>query len=349
MTIPAAFPPLRLSRRLAALITVLATVCAHAHAQQDGGQDVASPAPAPPAQSAKPTQAVADFNTCAKPVYPRASLRAEQVGTVMLAFLIGSDGAVKDAKVVKSSGFPLLDMAAQDGVRRCKFKPSRVDGQAVEAWMKMQYVWSLGGPDPAHAAAALAAARAGAERGEPASQHRLGSIYMDGAGIARNRAEAAAWWRKAAEQGYVPAYLSLGMASQTGYGAEPDPAQAMTWFRKAADHGMPAAQHMLGFMLVGGAGVPGDKEAAREMFRKAAAQGWAPSQAYYGMMLLEDKVPDSLEQGLALLRKAAAQGDNTGQFFLARCHETGHGVPLDLAKAAALYETAAFGGNTPLP
>lgn len=342
MTISAAFSPSRLPRRLAAMIAVLASVCAHA--QQDAGQAIASPAPA---QRAKATMAVVDFSTCAKPDYPLASLRAGQVGAVVLAFLIGSDGTVKDAKLVTSSGFPLLDMAAQDGVRRCRFKPSRVDGKAVEAWMKMQYVWSLGGLDPAQNAAGLAAARTGAERGAPASQHHLGLIYMEGTGVARNPAEALAWWRKSAQQGYVPAYLSLGQASQTGDGAEPDPAQALIWFRKAAEHGLPEAQHMVGYMLMGDAGVAADKEAARESFRKAAARGWAPAQARYGIMLLEDKVPDSMEQGLALLRKAVAQGDNAGRFSLARCYETAHGVPLDLAKAAALYETAAFGGNKP--
>ncbi|MES3024575.1 MAG: energy transducer TonB [Pseudomonadota bacterium] len=95
--------------------------------------------PAPPAQEplAKPKQ------SCAKPVYPRASLRHEQQGTVTLAFLIGTDGTVQDSRIVKSSGFPLLDTAAVEGISKCQFKPARENDAPKAAWMRMQYVWSL--------------------------------------------------------------------------------------------------------------------------------------------------------------------------------------------------------------
>jgi protein TonB len=106
------------------------------------------PRPAPPAQAApnpNPVRipAVADFNTCAKPEWPKASLRNEETGTVTLSFLIGVDGRVADSKIVKSSGFRDLDKAAVTGISKCRFKPGMNDGKPEQAWMQMQYVWTL--------------------------------------------------------------------------------------------------------------------------------------------------------------------------------------------------------------
>lgn len=101
----------------------------------------AAPAPANP--NPVRVAAVADFNTCAKPEWPKASLRNEETGTVTLSFLIGTDGRVADSKVTKSSGFRDLDKAALRGIAQCRFKPGMVDGKPEQAWMQMQYVWTL--------------------------------------------------------------------------------------------------------------------------------------------------------------------------------------------------------------
>ena len=103
--------------------------------------------PTPPAPAANPNpvrlSAVADFNTCAKPEWPKASLRNEETGTVTLQFLIAVDGRVVDSKVMKSSGFRDLDKAALAGIGKCRFKPAMVDGKPEQASMTMQYVWTL--------------------------------------------------------------------------------------------------------------------------------------------------------------------------------------------------------------
>ncbi|MCE3604341.1 TonB family protein [Massilia sp. P8910] len=344
MTVPVPLP--RLPRRLALMLAVLACVSTNAFAQDAGGT-MPVDVQAPPALSAKPVKPAIKPGSCAKPVFPKAALRSMQEGTVTLSFLIGTSGAVQDAKIVKSSGFHLLDLAAIDGIRRCVFNPTMVDGKAEQSWMQMQYVWTLDGPSATEAAVPLATVRAAAQRGEPASQLRLGTIYMTGEGVARDPAEAVAWWRKAADQGDLKAHLSLAVALHYGDAGKPDLAQAMAWYRKAADLGMPEAQNMLGLLLSEGTGVPADKLAAREWFRKAAAQGWARSQAYYGKLLLDDNTPEGIEQGVALLSRAAAQDDFVGQYFLGQCYDTGRGVPQDKAMAATLFEKAALGGSKP--
>lgn len=104
---------------------------------------VVAPVAAAPKAAPVHVAAVVDANACQKPEYPRASLRAEEQGTVTLAFLIGTDGRVVDSKVDTSSGFSALDKAARNGLSLCKFKPATVDGKPEQAWMKMQYVWKL--------------------------------------------------------------------------------------------------------------------------------------------------------------------------------------------------------------
>ena len=105
---------------------------------------VPAPQPVAPAPTGIVTvPAVVDFNTCAKPAYPRKSLRNEEQGTVVLQFLIGVDGRVADSKVEKSSGFRDLDSAARNALGQCRFKPGLADGKPQQSWVKVQYVWKL--------------------------------------------------------------------------------------------------------------------------------------------------------------------------------------------------------------
>jgi TonB family protein len=84
--------------------------------------------------------------TCAKPVWPREAQRYELEGTTELGFRIAADGHVDEARVLKSSRWPLLDAAAVQGILGCRFEATRPN--PGPASLKMQYVWSL--PPSAH-------------------------------------------------------------------------------------------------------------------------------------------------------------------------------------------------------
>jgi protein TonB len=84
-----------------------------------------------------------NFDTCAKPEYPKSSLRNEETGTSTISFLISADGSVKDSKITRSSGFRDLDKAAVAALSKCRFKPATENGQAVETWSPVAYVWNL--------------------------------------------------------------------------------------------------------------------------------------------------------------------------------------------------------------
>lgn len=113
----------------------LALACASIYTQANA----ADPVPAP----GKRVPAVVDFGSCARPVWPVGAIAANKTGTVTLSFLIAADGKLKGSKIVKSSGHGELDEAARTGIEKCTFKPAMLDGNPVESWAMMRYVWTL--------------------------------------------------------------------------------------------------------------------------------------------------------------------------------------------------------------
>src|SRR5581483_3350307 len=92
-------------------------------------------APPPPVHQAVRVAAVIDAkHGCAEPEYPAASQRLGEAGTVVLQFLIGVDGRIKDSRIARSSGYPRLDEAARDALGSCRFTPGTVDGKPEESW-----------------------------------------------------------------------------------------------------------------------------------------------------------------------------------------------------------------------
>ncbi len=100
----------------------------------------APPAPiAPVVQSAKMDMSVG----CQKPQYPETSRLANEQGAVTVGYLIGADGSIKDSKIMSSSGFKRLDSAARDALSLCKFQAGTENGQFVDSWARIKYVWRL--------------------------------------------------------------------------------------------------------------------------------------------------------------------------------------------------------------
>ena len=65
------------------------------------------------------------------PRYPPQALRRGESGTVTVRVQIGADGVPGEVSVANSSGSRLLDRAAQDAVRRWRFRPALANGQPV--------------------------------------------------------------------------------------------------------------------------------------------------------------------------------------------------------------------------
>lgn len=99
-------------------------------------QPAADPfADAPPALPAgPPAGAMLGVAFSTRPTYPREALRARIQGRVLLEVLVGTDGTPLKVTISESSGNRELDDAARREVlKRWRFHPAVVDGQAIEA------------------------------------------------------------------------------------------------------------------------------------------------------------------------------------------------------------------------
>jgi len=75
------------------------------------------------------------------PEYPDIARQANVDGTVMMQVLVGKDGKVKDAKVVKSVA--MLDAAAIAAVRQWIFKPALSNNKPVAVWVAVPMKFTL--------------------------------------------------------------------------------------------------------------------------------------------------------------------------------------------------------------
>ena len=75
------------------------------------------------------------------PVYPPLAKQARVSGTVQLIGVIAKDGTIQQLQV--SSGHPLLVKAALDAVRQWVYRPTLLNGQAVEVIAPIDVIFTL--------------------------------------------------------------------------------------------------------------------------------------------------------------------------------------------------------------
>jgi len=102
---------------------------AAAEAQAAIAQPIRAPVARAPERSEPP--ALIERSRVA-PIYPRASRRAGEAGTVVLRLTVGVSGTVLATDVLSSSGFDRLDQAAQAAARQWRFSPGTRQGVPVE-------------------------------------------------------------------------------------------------------------------------------------------------------------------------------------------------------------------------
>jgi len=80
------------------------------------------------------------------PEYPIASRRRREEGVVMVQVTVEANGAPSAITLATSSGYPLLDAAALDAVRRWTFEPARAAGVPVSSLVTVPVRFSLAEP-----------------------------------------------------------------------------------------------------------------------------------------------------------------------------------------------------------
>ncbi len=105
---------------------------------------IAAPPPANRGErggEANVTAALCTFR--ATPEFPTAARLARHQGTVIVLVLLDASARVSEVRIAKSSGFPLLDAAAQNAARRCRFRPATRGGAPIASEVRVPYTFRL--------------------------------------------------------------------------------------------------------------------------------------------------------------------------------------------------------------
>ncbi len=76
-----------------------------------------------------------------EPVYPVLAKQTHREGRVELRAIIGTDGTIKSLQVAVSD--PLFDRSALDAVQQWRYRPTILNGQAVEIDTYITVIYSM--------------------------------------------------------------------------------------------------------------------------------------------------------------------------------------------------------------
>jgi TPR repeat protein len=162
---------------------------------------------------------------------------------------------------------------------------------------------------------AIGAWRKAADKGSSSAMVELGVLYGNGAGVAKDEAQARKLFERAAAAGNPRGISNL---AALGGGASSDPVQARSLLAKAGETN-PEAQYQLGMMIADGVGGPKDDVMARALFEKAAAQNHPGALERMGAFALEGRGGEKdTTAAKAYYQKAAALGNEDAKAALKR-------------------------------
>ena len=182
-----------------------------------------------------------------------------------------------------------------------------------------------------------------AQKGDAHAQYLLGFMYFNGMGVERSLPEVTKWLRLASDQGHEYARLLLGICLN----AAGDFAESAKILRWAADKGETSAQNLLGAQYLNGKGVPVDEKEAARLFKLAADQGDSYGQLMMGELALQGKgMPQDYKLAEQYLRLAAKQGQTPAQVLLGTMLYSGEGgIAVNTAEAMGWWQKAAASGD----
>ncbi|MBQ2788915.1 MAG: sel1 repeat family protein [Thermoguttaceae bacterium] len=191
--------------------------------------------------------------------------------------------------------------------------------------------------------------RKAAENGNSEAMAMLGSYYA-AEGEEQNLDEAERWLTRAVELGNARGTLTLGLFYWNEGKCDQETAEkAMRLMRDAVDMGAILATISLGACYEAGVGGKPDYDEAERWYRKGLEVGLAESAFRLGFLLVGQgakgaKDERKVQEGLAMLQKAAEWGDPRGWIALGYYWANGIGGKKDLRKAKEFYRKAEASG-----
>jgi hypothetical protein len=218
-----------------------------------------------------------------------------------------------------------------------------------------------------NAASSVPALTYAADGGQPIARWKLGEMYADGVGVARDDLKAYHYFNQLVDdydedapdqrnRGAISnAFVAVGVYCLNGIPnseVHADPGRARELFLYAAtSFGDPDAQYNLAHMyLVGVGGLAKDNITAARWLALAAGKGHRPSQALLGHMLFAgDGIPPQRARGLMWLRVAKKGSEGAKDEWIRQLYERDFAAASDDDRRAAEVMLDAQAKGPPLP
>jgi protein TonB len=88
-------------------------------------------------------KAIPIYDKNPSPEYPLIARRRGFQGTVVLEVMVDRNGRVGELRVLKSSGYKVLDRAAGESVRKWMFRPAIKGNEKIEMWVRIPVCFQL--------------------------------------------------------------------------------------------------------------------------------------------------------------------------------------------------------------
>lgn len=244
----------------------------------------------------------------------------------------------------------------RDPVRAAQWYEMAAKQGHVGAMVALAYQYEKGHGVETDAGKAFALYQRAAERGSADAMFNVFRLYTTGKGVKADAQQAKMWLDKAAAAGSIDAKKELMRTARgtyqrpgqdienTAYAAftKKDYATSVRLYRQASELGNLAATVVLGQHYYQGLGVTKDDKEAARLFRVAAERGDPAGQAQLGLAYENgDGVTENWEEMRSWCEKSARQFHPLGLNCAGRLFHFGMAVPMDRAKAIALYDKAA--------
>lgn len=150
-----------------------------------------------------------------------------------------------------------------------------------------------------------------------------------------------------AEKGDPNGMHKVGNYYQCGTGTEKNQSNAIAWYQRAIDAGLHRALVSLAEVHIQERGDPDSIDEGLALLRKGASLEHAPSITFLGELLRDGvgKHPPNLVAAIELWQRLLVLDPWVGSYELARVHETGQGVPQSTEKAIEYFRMAREAGH----
>lgn len=182
-----------------------------------------------------------------------------------------------------------------------------------------------------------------ADAGDVGYMTTIGSMYLTGKGVSKDKDKALYWLKKAADLGSGEAMYRIGNMYEEGLCyTESDLKEAAKWYTFAANQGNMDGQYSLAAFCCVQKSKYYDPKRAAELFRAAADQGHVEAAHQTGMIYaFGEGVKRDVDVAIRYLELACEKGNSQAMVEYANMRFEGQALPKDLDIAAKWFEAAA--------